>query len=303
MKQEYNLKAIRQDFKESGVFHTSLKLANKFKQYAPKNVRQVYDPTCGVGSLLSVFDDDVKKYGQELDPDQLKIAEKNLVNFTGACGDTLATPHFIEKKFDFIIANPPFSVKWEPKTDERFIDCPTLPTAGRADYAFLLHILHMLDDNGTAAVVNAPGVLYRGAREGKIRKWFVQNNFIDRIVSIPENSFVDTSIPTVLIVLKKKKNNTNIIFEDSEKNETKTVPLEEIEKNDFNLSLSLYIKEKQVQKVKEDPWHLEMESRKEFVSNLKKDLNLSKMVCVLEGYDFDQYLTMVEEVINSYRRK
>ena len=106
-----------------------------------------------------------------------------------------------------------------------------------------------------------------------------------------------------MIVLKKKKNNTNIIFEDSEKNETKTVPLKEIEKNDFNLSLSLYIKEKQVQKVKEDPWHLEMESRKEFVSNLKKDLNLSKMVCVLEGYDFDQYLTMVEEVINSYRRK
>ena len=109
------------------------------------------------------------KYGQDINVDEIKIAKRELKNFVGVAGDTLKEPAFKGKKFSAIVANPPFSIKWEPQTDERFADAPTVPTESKADYAFILHILHYLSDDGIAIVLNFPGILYRGGREGKIR--------------------------------------------------------------------------------------------------------------------------------------
>ena len=123
---DYNIKSIRQDFKQKGIFYTQKELAEYIKNLLPENVDRVYDPTCGNGGLLSVFDDNVEKYGQDINAQQVEEAANRLKNFHGVAGDTLKTPAFKDMKFDYIVANPPFSIKWEPFQDERF-NAPVLP--------------------------------------------------------------------------------------------------------------------------------------------------------------------------------
>lgn len=239
MKQK-SIRNIKQEFKNKGIFYTPLELAKKLKSYVDFEPETVYDPTCGAGSLLSVFHESVKKYGQELDAEQLRLID--VPNFNGYAGDTLMDDGFKGMKFDCIIANPPFSVRWNPealKEDERFHVCDALPPPSKADWAFMLHILNHLSDNGVAVVLGFPGILYRGQREGKVRRWFVENNYIDRVVNIPGNTFEDTSIATCVIVLKKNRNGTDITFEDGEREEIAS--LEEVRRNDFALSVSTYI--------------------------------------------------------------
>ena len=127
MKQK-SIKNIRQEFKENGIFYTPPKLAEKLMSYVDIEPETVYDPTCGAGNLLKVFHENVKKYGQELDREQLELID--IPEFHGYAGDTLTDDGFPEMKFDCIVANPPFSVKWEPDRladDVRFRDCPALP--------------------------------------------------------------------------------------------------------------------------------------------------------------------------------
>lgn len=177
---EKNIRNIRNEFKKNGIFYTTSELAKTLKQYVDFQPKKIYDPTCGQGNLLSVFDEDVEKYGQELFSDELEKAKEKLKNFYGFCGDTLKQDGFSGIKFDLIVANPPFSIKWEPNEfDERFASAPCVPTSGRADYAFILHILNHLADDGKAICLEFPGVLYRGQREGKIRKWMIEQNFVE----------------------------------------------------------------------------------------------------------------------------
>jgi len=157
----HNLKEIKKKFKANGVFYTPEALALTLKSYLPDNVTEVYDPTCGAGSLLCVFSDNVKKYGQELDTQQLEEAKKSLVNFTGVAGDTLVNPAFLNRKFDCILANPPFSINWNPVNDVRFEACRVLPPKSKADYAFLLHTIHLLSETGTAVILNFLGKIGR----------------------------------------------------------------------------------------------------------------------------------------------
>lgn len=237
---EKSIKNIRQEFKDHGIFYTPPELANKLLSYVDIQAENVYDPTCGAGNLLRVFPDSVKKYGQELDPEQLALID--IPSFTGAVGDTLRDDKFKGMKFDCIVANPPFSVKWDPealKDDERFSCCPAMPPPSKADWAFLLHILHHLSDNGVAVVLEFPGILYRGQREGKVRQWFIENNYIERIVNVPGNTFEDTSITTCVIVMKKNRDTTDITFEDGDR--IKTVSLEEVRENNFSLSVNTYL--------------------------------------------------------------
>lgn len=239
MKQK-SIKNIRQEFKENGIFYTPPELAEKVKSYVNVNPKSVYDPTCGCGNLLRVFDDTVEKYGQELDGEQLKLI--NFPNFTGYAGNTLTDDGFKGEKFDCIVANPPFSVKWNPEgmeEDERFKDLPCLPPPSKADWAFNAHILNHLSDRGVAVIVVFPGILYRGNKEGKIRQWFVEQNYIDRIVRIPGNTFEDTSIETCIIVLKKNRQTTDVIFEDGDRQEK--VTFEQIKENGFVLSTNTYL--------------------------------------------------------------
>lgn len=295
---EKSIKNIRQEFREKGIFYTPSTLAKKIKSYVDIEPKCVYDPTCGAGNLLKVFHENVKKYGQELDEEQLKMID--IPNFVGYAGDTLLDDGFPKMKFDCIVANPPFSVKWNPdelKEDIRFSCSPALPPQSKADWAFMLHILHHLSDNGTAVVLEFPGILYRGQREGKIRRWFVENNYIDRVVHIPGNTFEDTSIATCIVVLKKNRETTDVIFEDEGRIEVITA--ETIEANDFNLSVGIYIQE-EVEKEEIDASVLESEARRLFLIRLKKELDFDKMVCEMEGISIKPFINTIRKILREY---
>lgn len=303
---EYNIKSIKEGFKKNGVFYTPPELALLIKSYIKRDVKEVYDPTCGDGALLSVFGDNVKKYGQELNGEQLKVAKERIINFIGKQGDTLSNPAFLEKKFDCIVANPPFSIKWDPPiengifTDVRFKNAPILPSRSKADYAFLLHIIYYLSDNGIAVTLNFPGILYRGNREGKIRKWVVEQNYIDQVVLIPPKTFVDTPIATVLVVFKKNKKTTDIIFTDKELNIERVVSKKEVVDNDYNLSVSSFCyNEEEV--VYKDPKVLEKNSRKAMISKLRKDIEFSRVICELDGFKFSSYIDELQKIIDEYK--
>lgn len=239
---EKNLKNIRKQFKEQGVFYTSDAMAETLKGYVDFTPTAVYDPTCGQGNLLSVFPDNLPKYGQEIDAAELDKARERLRNFRGFAGDTLTNDGFPDMRFDCIVANPPFSVKWTPNdADPRFTQAGVVPPPGKADYAFLLHILYHLSECGKAICLQFPGVLYRGQREGKIRQWLVERNLIERVVRIPPKSFVDTEIETCVIIFNKSKNDANITFEDRETGAEAVATLEDVRGQGFTLSTSAYI--------------------------------------------------------------
>lgn len=293
----YDIKTIKEDFKNKGIYHTPEALALTLKKYVPENFDfdEVYDPTCGVGNLLSIFEDNIKKYGQDVDETQIEIAKKKLVNAELIAGDTLQSPAFQGKKFKLIMGNPPFSLKWNPpmnkNTDERFMNAPTIPTAARADYAFLLHILHYLAYDGIAIVINFPGILYRGQREKELRKWFVDNNYIEKIIYIPQDTFVDTKIATVIWVLRKNKEATDIEFISGD--ERKIISYENIVDEDYNLSESTYF-QKEEEKEAIDPLALELEFQKAFIKRTINELEKSKMFSLISGWDISIFLNFID---------
>lgn len=298
---EKNLKNIRDEFKKNGIFYTTPELAEMLKQYVDFEPERIYDPTCGQGNLLSVFDDEVEKYGQEIYADELDKARERLTNFVGFHGDTLKNDGFSEMKFDLIVANPPFSIKWEPdEKDKRFIDAPCLPPPSKADYAFLLHILHHLSDQGKAICLEFPGVLYRGQREGKIREWMIKQNYVERVVHVPGNTFVDTSIATCVIVLNKSKATTDIIFEDREAELERSVSAEEVEANGYILSVSQYVvTEEKHEEV--DPEDLEMHARRQFLTRLERELEFEREVCKIEGISILPFIRAIEHVLKRFK--
>lgn len=301
----YNIKSIKEEFKAKGIFYTPNELALLIKSFVDIETDEVYDPTCGDGSLLSVFDDNVKKYGQEINDHQIKVAENRLKNFTGYCGDTLKDPAFNEKKFKCIVANPPFSIAWEQPvlngifTDDRFRLVPSLPPKSKADYAFILHILHYLAIDGIAVVLTFPGILYRGNSEGEIRKYIVEKNYIEKVIRIPEKTFVDTTIETALLVFRKNKTTTDIEFIDTEKNKSYTATFEEVKGNDFVLSVNSFVIEEK-QQIQHDPIQLQKNARNGMLKRIKADIELDKMICEMEGYNFNEYLMSIKNLIETY---
>lgn len=304
----YNIKSIRKQFKDRGIFYTDNALAQKMRSYLPDDVREVYDPTCGDGQLLAAFGDEVEKCGQEINEDQLKVAEKRLTNFQGYRGDTLTNPAFTFMKFPAIVANYPFSLKWEPPppgSDPRFDVLPCIPTRGKADFAFLAHILYMLSDDGRAVVLNAPGVLFRGQREGKIRRWMIEQNYIAMVEDIEPGHFEDTNIATCILVLEKNRMTTDVLFK-SQYGE-RTVSIEEIKENDYNLSVGRYIqpprepeKEADLVAVGDDLRRLNLES---FKASLDIELMLVQELGVGPKDNLITYLDNMEAIINETRRK
>lgn len=273
----YSVKQIRKQFAEQGVFYTDEKLARMLADTvsADGNVVDVYDPTCGAGNLLAVFPDDVAKYGQEIDATQAEVARQRLTNAHIVTGDTLLNPAFTDRKFRHIVANYPFSIKWQPFADPRWDAAPTLPPPSKADYAFILHIVSMLADDGVAAVLGFPGILYRGAREGKIREWLVRENLIESVTHIEKGYFEDTSIPTALIMFRKGKATTDVVFRDHERGLEATASLKDIEANGFNLSPQGYIVVKE-ERPEPDLVALEMSARSLALRNLEAQINYSK---------------------------
>ncbi|WP_313279032.1 type I restriction-modification system subunit M [Timonella senegalensis] len=200
-----------------------------------KRVNKVYDPAAGSGSLLLKFAKVLGKenvggfYGQEINLTTYNLARINMflhdVNyekFDIALGDTLLEPaHWDDEPFDAIVSNPPYSIKWEGDANPLLINDPRFAPAGvlapksKADLAFTMHMLHWLATDGTAAIVEFPGVLYRGGAEQKIRKYLIDNNYVEAVIQLPPDLFFGTTIGTCVIVLKKSKRTNDVLFIDA----------------------------------------------------------------------------------------
>lgn len=270
------------------------KLIVQLAMHKQSSINKIYDPACGTGSLLlkakEHFDAQTIEdgfFGQELSPTTQNLARMNMFlhnisyqKFEIALGNTLTNPHFEEEKpFDAIVSNPPYSMKWvgpDDSTlidDDRFAPAGVLPPKSKADYAFILHALNYLSAKGRAAIVCFPGIFFRGGAEKKIRKYLVDNNFVETVIRLAPNMFYGTAISANILVLAKNKTDTNTQFIDATGEEFVTrkrynnlmldhntqrvmeifdkkdnldhvaasVPRELIEKNDYNLTVENYI--------------------------------------------------------------
>ncbi len=276
--------------KKAGEFYTPQqvsKILARVVTLGKQNLLSVYDPCCGSGSLLLrvAKETNVRKfYGQELTSTTFNLARMNMLlhdvsyqNFSIANDDTLENPHFQDETFSAVVANPPYSANWSADSkfldDDRFSASGVLAPKSKADYAFVLHMLHHLEENGTMAVVLPHGVLFRGAAEGKIREYLIKTkNWLDTVIGLPANIFYGTSIPTVILVFKKQRENPdNILFIDAsadfekgknqnilrecdvdkimehyaERKETEKyshiATMDEIKENDYNLNIPRYV--------------------------------------------------------------
>ena len=201
-------------------------------------VNKVYDPACGSGSLLLKFTKILGKnnvrngfFGQEINITTYNLCRINMFlhdidfdKFDIAHGDTLTEPaHWDDEPFEAIVSNPPYSIKWEGDSSQILINDSCFSPAGvlapksKADLAFIMHSLSWLASNGTAAIVCFPGVMYRSGAEQKIRKYLIDNNYIDCIIKLPDNLFYGTSIVTCIMVLKKSKIDNKVLFIDASK--------------------------------------------------------------------------------------
>lgn len=302
---QYSIKSIRANFKDKGIFYTPPELAELVKSYIDFTPEMVYDPTCGDGALLSVFPDDTKKYGQEINQEQLDVAIDRLKSFTGYCGDTITDDGFRGEKFDCIVANPPFSIKWSGSSsgDERFDSLPCLPPPSKADFAFIAHIIHHLSDNGVAVIICYPGVLYRGGREGRIRDWIINKRIISSVVSIPQNTFVDTPIQTCMVVIDKRGKHEAIRFDDLSGGKTALVSVDDIIACGGNLSINAHITdERRVDAITiDDEIVMEADSRRESIQHLRSSIMMSKAICELRGFDFSGYINEIENMLAEFK--
>ena len=223
--------------KKAGEFYTPQEVSTilaKIVTTGKTTLKNVYDPTCGSGSLLlrvaKEVDDVGSFYGQEMNPTTYNLARMNMIlhgvhyqRFDLKNEDTLEhpAPEHADLRFDAIVANPPFSAKWSAsaihENDDRFSAYGKLAPKTKADFAFVQHMVHHLDDGGTMACVLPHGVLFRGAAEGHIRRYLIEDcNYLDAVIGLPSNIFYGTSIPTCILVLKKQRENPDdILFIDA----------------------------------------------------------------------------------------
>ena len=277
--------------KKAGEFYTPQqvsKILAKIVTNKKTKLRSVYDPTCGSGSLLLRVSKEVKDvsnfYGQELNRTTYNLARMNMImhdvhyrKFDIKQEDTLENPQHLDERFEAIVANPPFSAQWSANplhmSDDRFSQYGKLAPKSKADFAFVQHMVHHLDDNGTMAVVLPHGVLFRGSSEGHIRKYLIEDkNFLDAVIGLPANIFYGTSIPTCILVFKRcREDSKNVLFIDasnefdkaknqnfltdanvqkivttyknrnSEDKYSHNASLEEIKENDYNLNIPRYV--------------------------------------------------------------
>ena len=321
-----------QSAKSGGEFFTPQQVSELLARLASwknENIQKVYDPACGSGSLLLKFaktigkeNPNLKYFGQEINPTTYNLCRINMFihninydNFDIRLEDTLLHPqHMQDAPFDAIVSNPPYSLKWEGKdntiliNDERYAPAGVLAPKSAADLAFTMHMLWHLSERGTAAIVEFPGVLYRGGDEKKIRQYLIQHNFVDTIIQLPTNLFFGVGIATCIIVLKKsakvdssvlfidatnlfaKNGNKNILLPEHQdkimelfqnrKDEqylAKVVKNDDILANNCNLSVSSYV---------------EQEDTREVIDIKEVNAKLEKLIA--EGNELNQ---KIEEII------
>ena len=291
--------------KSGGEYYTPQEVSELLTKLAivgKTSVNKVYDPACGSGSLLLksakiLGKDNVRNgfFGQELNLTTYNLCRINMFlhdidydKFDIACEDTLLTPmHWDDEPFEVIVSNPPYSVKWAGDDNAMLINDPRYSPAGvlapksKADFAFIMHSLAWLASNGTASIVCFPGILNRtnNKSEPKIRKYLIDNNYIDTIIQLPDNLFFGTNIATCIMVLKKSKTDNNVLFIDAsnecikitnnnkmtedninnivdiftkredKEHISKIVSNKEISENDYNLAIATYVRQKDTIKI------------------------------------------------------
>lgn len=289
--------------KSGGEFFTPQEVSELLTRIAvigKTEVNKVYDPACGSGSLLLksakvLGKDNVRQgfFGQEINITTYNLCRINMFlhdidydKFDIANEDTLLSPqHWDDEPFEVIVSNPPYSIKWEGDDNPVLINDPRFSPAGvlapksKADLAFVMHALSWLATNGTAAIVCFPGIMYRGGAEKKIRKYLIDNNYIDAIIQLPDNLFYGTSIATCIMVMKKAKTDNKVLFIDASKECKKVtnnnkltdeniakivdevatredvdyfarlVDYDEIKEQEYNLSVSTYIEQEDTREV------------------------------------------------------
>jgi type I restriction enzyme M protein len=316
--------------KSGGEFFTPQhvsKLIAQLAMHKQTSVNKIYDPAAGSGSLLlqakKHFDNHIIEegfYGQEINHTTYNLARMNMFlhninydKFNIALGNTLIDPHFgDEKPFDAIVSNPPYSVNWigsdDPTliNDDRFAPAGVLAPKSKADFAFVLHALSYLSSKGRAAIVCFPGIFYRGGAEQKIRKYLVDNNFVETVISLAPNLFYGTSIAVNILVLSKHKTenktqfidvsgegffkkvtNNNLLLDEhieqimdmfDSKEEVAhvatTVDNSIIAENDYNLSVSSYIEAKDTrEKINIEELNAEIAKTVEKIDKLRADID------------------------------
>jgi type I restriction enzyme M protein len=305
--------------KKAGEFYTPpmvSKLLAKLVTMGKDKLRSVYDPTCGSGSLLLRVAKEVKEvgnyYGQESNPSTYNLARMNMIlhgvhyrQFDIQQDDTLEQPHHVEKRFEAVVANPPFSAKWSATagflTDERFQDYGKLAPASKADFAFVQHMVHQLDDDGTMAVVLPHGVLFRGAAEGHIRKHLVkEKNYIDAIIGLPANLFYGTNIPTFILVLKKNREHAdNILFIDSKAFSGKGKNQDFLRDEDLEEILKVYEERKFVEKFAYVATIEEIENEHQFNLNIPRYVDTYEEEAAVNLNDISKSLVELDSQISS----
>ena len=282
-----------------------------------KKVNKVYDPACGSGSLLMQVAKVIGKenvlggfFGQEKEPTIHQLCRMNMFlhdidprKFDIALGDTLKKPnerHYGEEPFEVVVSNPPYSIPWDGNddptliTDPRFAPAGVLAPRNNADFAFILHALAWLAENGCAAIVCFPGIFYRSRAEQKIRKYLVDNNFIDALIDLPPNLFFGTSIATTILVLRKnKKNDTSILVIDAKEMFVKDGNKNRLSDENIEAIFQLYAERKEIQhktcivpyeKIVEEKYNLsvstyvESEDRREKVDIQKLNAEIAEIV-------------------------
>ncbi len=253
--------------KKAGEFYTPQqvsKILAKIVTINKKQLKNVYDPTCGSGSLLLRVSKEAKIgefFGQELNQSTYNLARMNMIlhdvrfeDFNIQQGDSIENPQHLGMKFDAIVANPPFSAKWSSDKsfldDERFSAYGKLAPKSKADFAFVQHMIYHLDENGTMAIVLPHGVLFRGAAEGVIRKYLVkEKNYLDAVIGLPANVFYGTSIPTVILVFKKcREDDADVFFIDASKHFEKVKNQNRLRDEDVKRIIDTYKERKDVDK-------------------------------------------------------
>ena len=291
--------------KSGGEYYTPQEVSELLTQLTiigKTEVNKVYDPACGSGSLLLKFakilgKDNVRQgfFGQEINITTYNLCRINMFlhdigfeKFSIVHGDTLTDPaseHWDEEPFDAIVSNPPYSIKWEGDTNPLLINDPRFSPAGvlapksKADMAFIMHVLSWLSASGTAAIVCFPGIFYRSGAEQKIRKYLIDNNFVDCVIQLPDNLFFGTTIATCIMVLKRGKRENTTLFIDASREFVKVtnsnkltdanittilntytdradvqyfarlVPNDEIATTNYNLSVSSYVEREDTREV------------------------------------------------------
>ncbi|MFP4921516.1 type I restriction-modification system subunit M [Staphylococcus coagulans] len=314
--------------KKAGEFYTPQqvsKILAKIVTVNKQDLKNVYDPTCGSGSLLLRVGREANVrhyYGQEYNSTTFNLARMNMLlhdvnynHFSIENGDTLEHPAVLEEKFEAVVANPPYSAKWSADPsfldDERFSNYGKLAPKSKADFAFIQHMIYHLDDNGTMAVVLPHGVLFRGAAEGVIRKYLIEEkNYLDAIIGLPANLFFGTSIPTAILVFKKcREKDENVLFIDASQSFEKGKNQNHLSDEDVNKIVETYLKREDIDKyshvvtldeIKENDYNLNIPR---YVDTFEEEEPVDLLAVQQEIKAVDEEITSLEKEIAGYLKE